>query len=178
MRNRGWLCVHQQTSMGDKGRLKVHHNSCRCRRSRNRSLFNSNNKACNIKCVARFRFQQRGDCPEGVGGESWGWMLQIEQKLLRAFGRVPQHEIGALVHWASPFSLSLILFCYTFPWSRGRGTPEGVSTHALKQQTVVVGIEVGGQEKGVVEASFQLPVKLFGHAPWNGTERNLFNWGV
>lgn len=112
MRKRGWLCVHQQTSMGDKGRLKVHHNSCRCRRSRNRSLFNSNNKACNIKCVARFRFQQRGDCPEGVGGESWGWMLQIEQKLLRAFGRVPQHEIGTLVHWASPFSLSLILFCY------------------------------------------------------------------
>lgn len=120
-----------------------------------------------------FPISAKGDCPEGVGGESWGWMLQIEQKLLRAFGRVPQHEIGALVHWDSPFP-SLSLFS-AIKGSRGRGTPEGVSTHALKQQTVVVGIEVEGREKGVVEASFQLPVKLFRHAPWNGTERNLFN---
>lgn len=87
-------------------------------------------------------------------------MLQIEQKLLRAFGRVPQHKIGALVHWDSPFSLSLSLFS-AIKGSRGRGTPEGVSTHALKQQTFVVRIEVGGREAGMFEASFQLPVKLF-----------------
>lgn len=79
-------------------------------------------------------------------------------KLLRAFGRVPQHKIGALVHWDSPFSLSLFS---AIKGSRGRGTPEGVSTHALKQQTFVVGIEVGGREAGVFQASFQLPVKLF-----------------
>lgn len=43
-------------------------------------------------CVARFRFQKsekgEGLAPKGLGFEfSWGWMLQIAQKLLRAFGR-------------------------------------------------------------------------------------------
>lgn len=56
--------------------------------------------------------------------------------------------------------LSLSLFS-AIKGIRGRGTPEGVSTHALKKQTFVVGIEVVGREAGVFEASFQLPVKLF-----------------
>lgn len=85
------------------------------------------------------------------------------------------HNMKLAHSCTGPVPSPSLSFSSAIKGSRGRGTPEGVSTHALKQQTVVVGIEVGGQEKGVVEASFQLPVKLFGHAPWNGTERNLFN---
>lgn len=92
-------------------------------------------------------------------------MLQIEQKLLRAFGRVPQHEIGALVHWDSPLSLSISLFYKGKSWA---WHPEGVSTHALKQQTVVVGLEVGG--RGELRVRFNYPSSFLD--THRGTEQN------
>lgn len=124
-------------------------------------------------CEARFRFQ-KGGLPRRVWGVRGlrlvrGWMLQIAQKLLRAFGRGFRNT--KLAHSCTG-TQPLSLFSHGRSPSRRRRRGVGRCVYGcIKAQTAPVVVVEPIEGCGFVSINRQ----AFRHAQWNEIERNLFN---